>query len=73
MHNFPRPQQGRLYVNRQPIDGQCLRCGSIELAAYRALSEGGWWNVLKCQSCLYSISRTPASALGSFVPLGSTL
>jgi hypothetical protein len=28
------------------------------------LSEGGWWNVTKCQSCLCSVKREPGPLLG---------
>ena len=40
------------------------------LAEYRVLSEGGWWDVRKCQSCLASVSREPAPLFGVFTPLG---
>ena len=40
------------------------------LAEYRVLSEGGWWDVRKCQACLASASREPAPRYGSFTPLG---
>lgn len=73
MQNFPRPQAKQLYVTREPVDGSCPDCESGDLATYRVLSEGGWWTVVKCQNCLTSLSRVPAPALGSFVPLGSTL
>jgi hypothetical protein len=34
------------------------------------LSEGGWWDVRKCQGCLHSLSRRPAPPFGSYTPLG---
>ena len=74
MHTFPRPQAERLYVDRETVEGStCPECGSTEISAYRVLSEGGWWSVKKCQDCLASIERVPAPALGSFVPLGTTV
>ena len=73
MHTFPRPQEEKLYVDRERVDGACPECGEADLARYPVLSEGGWWTAVKCQSCLASVSRTPAPALGSFTPLGSTL
>lgn len=71
MHSFPRPHESHLHVDRQPVPGACPACGAQDLAAYRVLSDGGWWDVEKCQSCLYSVRRVPAPALGSFRPLGS--
>ena len=35
-----------------------------ELAAYRVLSEGGWWDVVKCRSCLASVERRRGPLLG---------
>jgi hypothetical protein len=28
------------------------------------LSEGGWWDVVKCQRCLCSVERNPGPLLG---------
>jgi hypothetical protein len=72
MHSFPRPTQTHLHVERTAVAGACPECGAADLATYPVLSEGGWWHVEKCQSCLASIRRVPAPALGSFTPLGST-
>ena len=50
--------------------GTCPECGSDQLADYRVLSEGGWWDVRKCQTCLHSLSRVAAPPFGSYTPLG---
>lgn len=71
MHAFPRPQQERLHVDRVEVDGTCPHCGGTSIAGYRVLSEGGWWDVEKCQSCLTSLRRSPAPLLGSFTPMDS--
>lgn len=73
MHTFSRPQTATLSVERVPAAGECPECGSSDLRRYRVLSEGGWWDAVKCQECLHSLERTPAPALGSFVPLGTTV
>jgi hypothetical protein len=57
-------------VERTPVEGICPECGAAELAAYRVLGEGGWWDVRKCQRCLCSLSREKAPLFGSYVPLG---
>jgi vanillate/4-hydroxybenzoate decarboxylase subunit D len=74
MHTFPRPTEFHLSVERVPVSGStCPECGSGEIASYRVLSEGGWWDVRKCQACLCSLERAQAPRYGSFVPLASEL
>lgn len=73
MHAFSRPTTPTVSVQRQTMAGACPGCGGEHLAAYRVLSEGGWWNVIKCQDCLTSISRKPGPLLGTFTPLGTTI
>lgn len=73
LHSFPRPQASELSVVREPVSGTCPECGGTDLAAYRVLGDGGWWDVIKCQACLASIERTLAPRLGSLVPLGLTV
>jgi hypothetical protein len=70
MHSFPRPTETHLHVERRPAEGTCPECGAENLAEYRVLSEGGWWDVRKCQACLASITRKRAPRFGSFTPLG---
>ena len=69
-HSFPRPTEPHLHVERQRVEGACPECGAEELAVYRVLSEGGWWDVRKCQACLASVSRDPGPLFGSYEPLG---
>jgi vanillate/4-hydroxybenzoate decarboxylase subunit D len=70
MHTFPRPTEPYLSVERRRVDGACPECGAEELAEYRALGDGGWFDVRKCQACLASVCREPAPPFGSYVPLG---
>lgn len=70
MHTFPRPSEQHLHVERTPVEGTCAECGAAELAAYRVLGDGGWFDVVKCQGCLASVSRERAPMFGSYVPLG---
>lgn len=70
MHAFPRPSEPYLSVERRPAEGSCPECGAAELADYRVLAEGGWWDVRKCQRCLASVSRERAPRFGSYEPLG---
>lgn len=60
----PRPSQPRLSVDRKIVDGDCPACGATDLRAYRVLSEGGWFDVVKCSACLHSVTRTPGPKLG---------
>lgn len=74
MHSFPRSNETRLYSPRETLDRECSGCGSVRAAAYRVLSEGGWWDVVKCQDCLKSLERVRAPRLGVFRPMvGATL
>jgi hypothetical protein len=70
MHTFPRPTELHLSVERRRVNGTCPECGAEELAEYRVLGDGGWFDVRKCQACLASVSREPAPPFGSYVPLG---
>ena len=69
-HTFQRPAELHLHVERVAVEGSCPACGAQELAAYRVLSDGGFFNAVKCQRCLHSRKREPAAPFGSYVPLG---
>jgi hypothetical protein len=70
MHAFQRPGEPHLFAERRKVEGVCPECGAGQLAEYRVLSDGGWFDVRKCQACLASVSREPAPPFGSYVPLG---
>ena len=57
MDSFPRPKEERLFEEKENVEGVCPKCKSTDLATYRVLSDGGWWDVIKCQVCLYSLQR----------------
>lgn len=71
MHFHPRPQTATVDSPRQTVPGRCPECGEEKLSAYRVISENGWWNVVKCQACLASVSRDPGPMFGAFTPLGA--
>ena len=73
MHAFPRPDQTHLSVERTTVEGTCPECGASELAAYPVLSDGGWWEAVKCQACLASVRREPGPMFGPYVPLSHRL
>lgn len=54
----------RRQAEREPVAGDCPECGASSLQAYPVLSNGGWHSVVKCQSCLCSVSRQPWNRLG---------
>ena len=56
---FVRPQTATVDATRTAVPGACPACGAQDLAAYRVLSEGGWWDVVKCRQCLVSVERRP--------------
>ena len=45
MHTFQRPTEPYLSVERRPVRGKCPECGAEELAQYRVLGDGGWFDV----------------------------
>ena len=57
MDSFPRPMEKCLYEKKKKVDSMCHECESRNIAAYRVLTDGGWWDVVKCQVCLYSLKR----------------
>lgn len=61
---YPRPQEKTLSVEREPVDGTCPECGSSTLQRYPVLSEGGWYDVVKCQDCLHCVEREKGPLLG---------
>jgi hypothetical protein len=70
---YPRPTELRLQVEREPVPGTCPECGAEALRAYPVLSENGWWKVVKCQRCLFSVSRERGGLLGSMTLLTDDL
>lgn len=72
-HTFPRPSQETLHVVREAVEGACPECGAQELQAYPVLSDGGWFDAVKCQACLHSVSREPGPRLGPVTLLSDSL
>jgi len=64
MAHYPPPTELTVAADRESVDGTCPRCGRAELSRYPVLSEGGWFQVIKCQQCLHSVARTPWRNLG---------
>ena len=59
-----RPTEATLSVERKDVGGACPQCGHERLQAYPVLSEGGWFDVVKCSNCLTSVERRPGPKLG---------
>lgn len=62
---YPRPEQRELHVERVAVEGTCPSCAEARLARYPVLSEGGWFEAVKCQRCLTSVRRERAPRLGA--------
>lgn len=73
MRPFTRPTEEFLHVERTPVGGTCPECGATDLARYPVLTEGGWWLVVKCQTCLYRLESERWNALGSMTLLSDDL
>lgn len=61
---FQRPADPNPVQERESVEGTCGACGEAQLMRYPVLSEGGWYIVVKCQSCLHSQSREKWTRLG---------
>ena len=61
---FQRPTTPEVHAVRVDVPGHCPTCNGQRLQRYRVLSEGGWWNVVKCRQCLTSLSREPGPLFG---------
>lgn len=70
---YPRPTELTLSVERESVDGTCPECGSNVLQRYPVLAEGGWFDVVKCQDCLYSLERERGPLLGPISVYSSLL
>jgi hypothetical protein len=62
-----------LFLERKPISGECPECGAEALQSYPVNSEGGWFDVVKCQNCLHSVRRDRGHRLGAVHLLSDTL
>jgi vanillate/4-hydroxybenzoate decarboxylase subunit D len=62
--SFPRPEELAPVQARETVDGTCPECGREALKRYPVLAEQGWFMAVKCQECLYSVSRERWTRLG---------
>lgn len=62
-----------LHLKRVAVDGRCQACGASDLRKYPVNTEGGWFEVVKCQACLASQSREALPRLGAIVMLSDSL
>ena len=58
-----------VYLKKESVVGNCPACTAEALAAYPVCTEGGWFDVVKCQVCLHSVSRERGPLLGPIVLL----
>jgi hypothetical protein len=64
-----RPEALQELGGREVVQGDCEACGKDDLRRYKVLAADGWFEVVKCQSCLTSASRIPWDRLG-WITLG---
>lgn len=60
--DWPHPT---VSVDKVDVGGECTSCGAQDLKAYPVLREGGWYEVVKCQSCLETMEAKEWNRLGS--------
>lgn len=73
MNEDSRTTNQPLFLERQTMEGTCPRCGAEELRSYPVNSEGGWFDVVKCQNCLLSVRRDRGPRLGPIQLLSDLL
>lgn len=71
--SFPRPTEVAPVQAREAVAGTCPACGADTLQRYPVLSEGGWYQVVKCAACLHSVSREKWHRLGHVQLMTDTL
>jgi hypothetical protein len=69
---YERPTELLVHQERTPVAGECPECSEPRLDAYPVLSEGGWFNVVKCRACLHSVERV-ADPAGPTTILSTTI
>jgi N-methylhydantoinase B len=62
LEEWPHPT---VSVEKMPVAGTCPSCGEEDLKAYPVLRDGGWFEVVKCQSCLETVEKKRWNRLGS--------
>lgn len=70
---FARPQEPNPIQEKEPVEGACPECGAEVLRRYPVNSEGGWFEVVKCQNCLHSVSREHWRLLGPIQMLSDSI
>lgn len=69
---YERPAELLVTQERVPVEGRCAECSAEQLFAYPVLSEGGWFNAVKCRSCLASMRRE-ADPVGQLTIFSTTI
>ncbi len=73
MRSYPRPSEKFIFVKKDDAGLVCPKCGSSDVKKYPVVSEGGWWNVTKCQRCLHSLERIRSEhRLGAITTISET-
>lgn len=66
---MPMPPSGeRISVERLPVDAECPRCGSTNVARYPVANFIGPRMVTKCQDCFHSLSVDVPAASDHWPP-----
>jgi transposase-like protein len=62
--NFQRPKELFVSQKKECVSGDCPACAKSNIKKYPVLSDQGWFLVIKCQNCLFSLSREKWNRLG---------
>ena len=65
MLTYTRPTEKFISVKKENVASQCPQCKSTNIKKYPVLSNSGWYQVVKCQDCLYSLEREKGLRYGS--------
>jgi transposase-like protein len=61
---YTRPTERFIFVQREEVAAQCPQCKSKNIKKYPVFSSSGWYQVVKCQDCLYSLERKKGPLCG---------
>lgn len=64
MLTYTRPTEKFIFIKKEDVAAQCPQCKSTNIKKYPVFANSGWYQVVKCQDCLYSLEREKGPRYG---------